>query len=374
MNVHKKIELARSQGWKICAYGLGQIGTNFADECLSFFSLKADLYSDKNEIILNRYDKKSRITIIELTRTKEDVLVVVFLGKKQIESAMVELQRNPHLHLIAWQELTKCDEVICKYFGINDSIINIYPRENIVKNAFFPNAKKDSKIAIFTCITNGYDPLTVPEIIEDNCDYYLITDIDETIKIENDEYYKRINILDVVPGTLNTSKAQNRYCKAHGFEIFKEYDYSIYIDGSLKIIGKVSNLINKVGKYGIAFHRFTGSDDTYEHALSLAIRSRIKREDACVEIQKFAKEGFPRNYGFPECGVIICDHGNEIGKKILCEWNDYYNNALAKRDQLYMPYILWRRNISINEVCTLPGDLRTNGYFKMISFHEGFQA
>lgn len=219
----------------------------------------------------------------------------------------------------------------------------------------------------------GYDKLIKPNKISNQCDYFLITDVPPEVKIENDEFYKRIPISLVVPEELNNPKDQNRYCKMHGFQLFQEYDYSIYIDGSIRIIGDIVELINKVGKYGIAFHKCSFCNDVYEHAMSLSIRSRIKRKDACIEMKKLVQQGFPRFYSLAECGVIVSNHTNEMGRNILIEWNDYYNCALAKRDQLYLPYILWRHGIEIEEVCTLPGDLRTNGYFELISLHTGFQ-
>ena len=300
-----------------------------------------------------------------------DILIFVFISENKFSDIYSAFEVNSCLHIITWDEIRKSEYVICRYLQLDNLPKEMAKKNRVVIDEHKIDIKK--RIAVFTCITGGYDKLTKPLVIEKRCDYFLITDVPEDVKIENDEYYTRIPVSKVVPKILNTPKAKNRFCKSHGFEIFRDYDYSMYIDGNLQIIERMEELVNKTGKYGIALHRFPYGEDVYEHAMSLAIRLRIKKEDVCHEMKRLSQEGFPNNYGFPECGVIICEHSNEIGKKVLCEWNDYYNNALAKRDQLYLAYILWKNGITADEVCTLPGNLRENGYFRMMSMHTGYQ-
>lgn len=373
MDMLVKIEKAKKENWKICIYGLGLIGSNFGDECLSYFDLKPDFYCDANTEVLDNWNAPADKKIVKekLIKSETDFLVLMFVSEARYDNIYSDFMNNSRLHIITWNDIQKCEKVICCYFNLN-SLPNEIERKKIdavEKKEIDPN----KKVAVFTCITGGYDNLNKPLVINKQCDYFLITDVPNDVKIENEEYYTRIPISQVVPDNLTTPKAQNRYCKAHGFEVFENYDYSIYVDGNIQIIGNMIDLLKKIGKYGVAFHRFTYGEDVYEHAMSLAIRSRINREDACQEMQKLAKKGFPRNYGFPEGGVVICDHHCEDGKRILTEWNDYYNGALAKRDQLYLPYVLWKNGIETDEVCTLPGNLRTNGYFKITNGHTGFQ-
>ncbi len=373
MDILEKITLAKRNNWKTCVYGLGRIGSTFAEECLKYLDLRADYYCDRNVEVLNKFDVADdrKITREELKNFQNDILVFVFVSENKYSDIYSVFEDNSFLHIITWNEIKKNEYIICRYLQL-DSL----PKEIAKKKPVEVDKRKidiNKRIAVFTCITGGYDKLTKPLVIEKKCDYFLITDVPENVKIENDEYYTRIPVSNVVPRILNTPKAKNRYCKSHGFKIFKDYDYSVYIDGNIQIIGRMEELVNKIGKYGIALHRHMDGEDVYEHAMFMAMFSRIKKEDACHEMQRLSKDGFPHNYGFPECGIVICEHNNEIGKKILCEWNDYYNNALAKRDQLYIAYVLWKNGISADEVCTLPGDLRENGYFRKMCGHTGFQ-
>ncbi len=370
MSVSKRIDKAKKGHWKICLYGLGLIGSSFGEECLSYFSLHADYYSDRDKNVLERYCVPSgnKISPSELLEVKENTLVFVFCGNKYIESIVSFLASNSYLHIITFQELCECDEVIEKYFGLNTKLRHDMPNIKAI-----PLMERERKTAVYTCIIGGYDRLMAPCVIEDDCDYYLITDVERNVKIENEEYYKRVPVTDVVPANLTTPKAQNRYCKSHGFEIFKQYEYSVYLDGCLQIAGKMTELVERIGKYGIATHKFPGKTDIYSHAMSLSIESRIRRDDANIVMEEFASSGLPRGCTFPECTVIVSDHKNLLGRQILSEWNDLYNSSRAKRDQLYMAYILWQRGIQAEEICTLPGNLRNNGYFNKVSFHKGFQ-
>ncbi len=372
MDILEKITLAKRNNWKICVYGLGRIGSTVEEECLRFLDLRADYYCDRNVAVLDRFDVADdrKITREELKNFQNDILVFVFVSENKYSDIYSVFEDNSYLHIITWNEILKSEYLISRYLKLDR-----LPKEMEKKKRVEISEHKidiNKRVAVFTCITGGYDKLTKPLCIEKKCDYFLITDVPEDVKIENDEYYARIPVSKFVPDYVKTPKAMNRYCKSHAFEIFKDYDYSVYADGNLQIIGRMEELVNRIGKYGVAFHRFPYGEDVYGSAVSLALRRRIRREDTCYEMQKLAREGFPYNYGFAECGIVVCEHNNIIGNKILCEWNDYYNNALAKRDQLYIAYVLWKNGITVDEVCTLPGNLRDNGYFRMVSEHSGF--
>lgn len=185
--------------------------------------------------------------------------------------------------------------------------------------------------------------------------------------------YRVINIDSVIPYNGLTDKEKNRYCKTHGFSIFREYSYSIYVDGSLSIVGRVSELIHKIGKYGLAFYSHPYAKDPYMEALSQTLCSRITRDEANSTINNFALAGLPRRCGCVEGGVVIVDNRNRKAKDILDSWFKEYMKGEAKRDQLYLPYVLYKKQIDIRDLNTIHDNLRYNGYFRMERFHNGYQ-
>lgn len=372
MNVSEKIKIAKENNWKICIYGLGLIGSGFCNELIDIFDIEVNFYCDRNINALEAFkcDKKQKIVVNDLKKSEDNILLFLLLGVQNAVLAMEEFKGISNFHIITWQELMADREVVESFFGFD---IACEDRQVSKRISGMQNIKNE-KIAVFTCITSGYDKLSAPQLVEDNCDYFFITDLPDDEKVENEEFYTRLNISEIIPiGSEYTPKGKNRYCKSHGYDIFKEYKYSIYVDGNIMIVGKISELINKIGNFGVAFHRLSYADDVFAHAMSLAIRKRIRKEDAIVEMKKIANEGFPFGYGVPECGVIVCDNTNIVARRILNSWFVRYNQGQAKRDQLYLPYILWKMHISVDEVCTLPGDWRSNGYFEIVGAHSGFQ-
>lgn len=369
MSVKEKIEFARENNWKICIYGLGQIGSGFCNELIDIFGIEVNYYCDRNTDVLETFgvDRNKKVTVNELRMSDENILIFLLLGEQSIASAIEEFKGLSNFCIITWQELMADKEVVESFWGFDITCEYRHIPKRIPR-------MQNKKIAVFTCITNGYDKLSAPQLVEDNCDYFFITDLPDDEKVENEEFYTRLNISEIIPiGSEYTPKGKNRYCKSHGYDIFKEYKYSIYVDGNIMIVGKISELINKIGNFGVAFHRLSYTNDVFAHAMSLAIRNRIRKEDAIVEMKKIAKEGFPFDYGVPECSVIVCDNTNIIAHRILDSWFVRYNQGQAKRDQLYLPYILWKMKISVDEVCTLPGNWRNNGYFEIVGMHSGLQ-
>lgn len=369
-------EHGKREGWKICMYGLGLYGTSCGLKVMSYLDIQPDFVCDKDVKKLEEfeYDSEKKITIEELKTTRENILVFIFLSSKYMKQVYEELGQYKHLHFISWEgihELLDKDEILQKYYEIN-----VFKKDDNDRNKFESLEyvhKKNNRIAVYVCITGGYDELNIPTYIENNCDYYLITDIPSDQKIMNDEYYRRINVNDIVPEEVETPKEQNRYCKSHGYEIFPEYQYTVYIDGNVRICSPIAGLVSCIGNTGIALHKHPYAKDAYVEVMSLALRDRVKEEETKITMPKLAKEGFPRDYGMPECGVIFVDNGKVQSSKILDRWYKNYRDNEVKRDQIYMAYTLWQFGISMEEVITLPGTIRSNGYFATSHSHSGYQ-
>lgn len=370
----KLIEEARSKKWKICSYGLGVWGQGTGKKLLEWLELEPDYYCDRNSDVLGNYPVsiEKKIYISDLLQYKEEMLVFIFLGTEYIQSAQQELQKNSHLHLLSWQQLVREDELIKKYFGI-DGLMHHQKKDDQKYCQVGRKLKPTDRIAIYTCITNNYDQLNEPLFIEENCDYYFITDKEGKQRVTESSVYKVIDIDDVTPGELASPKDKNRYCKSHGYEIFKDYKYSIYLDGNIQIVQPIVSLLELMGEVGVASHKHPYADDLYEEAMSLSLRERIAKEEADKTIKWFYDSGMPRFYGMVEGGVILCDNHNSTAKELLDKWFDNYNNGAAKRDQMYIAFSLWEMGIPIEAVRVLPGNWRTNGYFKIMSKHSGYQ-
>ena len=58
------------------------------------------------------------------------------------------------------------------------------------------------------------------------------------------------------------------------------------------------------------------------------------------QIQRYRAEGFPENYGLPECGIILRNK-SEKSDAVMNVWRQEVNNG-SRRDQLSFMYAVWK--------------------------------
>jgi len=66
----------------------------------------------------------------------------------------------------------------------------------------------------------------------------------------------------------------------------------------------------------------------------------------------------PEGYGLLLGGIIARDHQNNVGKQISEEWWELYRK-FPLRDQILLPYVLYRRDIPVKEVATLGDNVKS---------------
>ena len=218
------------------------------------------------------------------------------------------------------------------------------------------------KVAVYSCITNGYDIAKNPLYLGEDTDYYLFTDLisnDKKIWIE-----KEINCNGY-------EKEANRYYKFHPDIFEKDYDYAVYIDGNVTIISDVTTLcsIAHKSKTGIAMHKHHVRDCVYEEGKACKYYKRGNIENIQKQLDNMKKEGFPSRFGLFEATVIVYDLKNPNSKKIAHEWWEMYYNSNAKRDQIFFPYIIWKMGFQITDVGDLGNNIWENPKF-LLCGHE----
>lgn len=213
------------------------------------------------------------------------------------------------------------------------------------------------RIAIYTCIFGDYDLPQEPLFKPDNCDYFIITDQE----LKNNTVWKTIDPEEIIPDFSNMSNVlKNRYCKMMPHIIFKDYRYSIYIDGNVKVITDLTEFINIPMTEGILFHRHKARKCIYDEIEACKILKKAP-ESALDEFYEFLKgENFPREYGMVECNVIVRDHSNNKQVELMEEWWSYFNRFSVKRDQLSMAFLLWKHGISVDKVDKLGINVEEN--------------
>lgn len=222
--------------------------------------------------------------------------------------------------------------------------------------------EKMPKIAVYACVTGGYDAVEIPKLMFPNIDYILFTD----------DVSKKYPVWDVRPLPEASQKQPNntlksRYCKMHPQIVGEQYDYAFFIDGNICIYSNITNMINAVNaQTGLAIHRHSVRNCIYEELQACIIAKRGKVDDMKAQVEAYRKEGFPEQFGLLETTVVLTDLKNESGLNILelC-WHEL--ESKSTRDQLGLPYAIWKSGFSIDDIGNLGYNLMANPKFRKVS-------
>ena len=235
--------------------------------------------------------------------------------------------------------------------------------ENDFKFDFISDKKP--KIVVYTAILGGYDDLKEPLLKLDNIDY--VAFLDKNLNCETQWNIKSIpeNIKELKNNTLI-----NRYLKFHPSELFKDYDYAIYIDGNIKVISDLTSMTYSVNKeIGISLHKHQYRDCVYNEIEACKLLKKGNYKLLKEQVERYKAEGFPNNYGMLEGTVIVSDLNNDKATNLLNEWWEEFKNSESLRDQIALPYVLWRNNIRIDDVGNLGNNLYKNPKIR-VYLHE----
>lgn len=234
------------------------------------------------------------------------------------------------------------------------------PNSNYAKNHY--TYDDDLRVAIYTCVVGNYDTIKEPMYVNERCvDYYAITDQDLPL----DSKWKKIELrkIDSIPQNLDAG-TKNRWIKLHPHEIFKEYDYSIYIDGSFQIVCDLMPIIGQMTKeQWFAVHDMNkGIDDIYDYAKTVIAAKKAPADIIKKQVYFYKKEGFPRHYGIYHNAILVRKHNELKCIKVMEEWWEQLCK-FSKRDQMSLNYVLWKNKIKKDEVLLLPGTAYSDPFF-----------
>lgn len=203
----------------------------------------------------------------------------------------------------------------------------------------------DSKIAVYTCIIGDYDQPKEPQFKPSNVDYILVTDG----PLPSTGVWKGINARTIkgIPDFDNCRVS--RYVKLHPHLFLDDYDYSIYIDGNIKTIGDIRYLIHFLNQYGFASNLHRKRDCIYEELEACVRQNKDNEQIMRKQIDSYRSEGMSEHYGLIEANLLVRDHHNHICVEIMERWWQEIIKH-SKRDQLSLPFVLWKMGIPVSEI------------------------
>jgi len=250
-----------------------------------------------------------------------------------------------------------------KIILIKTKIINPKLVEATSNNIEYKFYTGDKKIAIYTCITGKYDNVLEPYYIDEKCDYFVFTD-------ENIEtmVYQKVHIPQTIKN-LNDNVLINRYIKMHPHELFeKDYDYAIYIDGNIQQISDLSAFVNNINdEIGISMHKHSIRKCIYDESKILKVYKKGNPKFIKKQVEQYKKEDFPIEYGMAEANIIVTNLKSNISKKIFEDWWEEFVKTKSMRDQLSLPYVMWKNNVKMDKLTTLGSSVYKNKKVRVIN-------
>lgn len=286
-----------------------------------------------------------------------DYNVLICVGPEHKEAIESQLDCEALIYIYMAKQLTEELDFLAEYFNVeikqsgDDRFFAEYDNE------------VDSRIAIYTAVFGDYDEIKQPAIIDTNCDYFIVSDT----KPDELGVYKWKCAADIIPDEICDNTLRNRFCKMHPHLLFPEYDYSIYLDGNIETKKSIQFLCEKVGKTGIGLYSHGDCDDAYVEAFrfcDVAI-SRDMPERIQLQVEEYAREGFPYGYGFYENSIIARKHSENVCKEIMNLWWDEYLKYKT-RDQLSLMYAVWKNGYRSNDIGLLGRDWRTSSEYSWV--------
>lgn len=327
---------ACSEEYEVCVWGAGDIGKGSGRQLLEENGIKIDYYCDNRkelidtEIVSGIYCR----SIDRLILNAEKTICFILVGGTTVESIYIQLIEAGVKKIATYYDILGLPETWKRH-------IPFMSQRNTV---------------IYTCITGDYDDVKEPEYISDRCDYYLISDK----RLEKDSVFQWLDIKEFVPNDIKDPIYQNRFCKINTSKIFPQYRYSVYVDGNIKVTGDIAETIGRLKKARIGVISDFYSYNFYTYALQCIMVGFDSEEKIMNQIKSYYMQGMPEDVGLFSCGVLVREHNNPICVKLMEDWWKEFC-IHSKRDQISLPYVLWKNGFSKEDVmliCDSNGDNR----------------
>ena len=221
------------------------------------------------------------------------------------------------------------------------------------------------KIAVYSCIVGGYDNPVEPTIIEEGIDYFMFTDSE----IPEYSVWTKIDIRNLKGYNRYSAKELNRRIKLLPYQYLKGYDYTVYVDGNIRINTRIRPVIGKMNGKMIGVHFHHERDCAYDEAKAVRLLNKADKRSLRKQIKDYKEQKFPRHYGLYANGVLICNLNSQETIVLLREWwKSYYK--YKTRDQICLPYAVWKCGTNKKDIYILGNNVFKNKRFVVEKGHN----
>jgi hypothetical protein len=200
------------------------------------------------------------------------------------------------------------------------------------------NLSKKS-VAFYSCIFGNYDIVNKINIqLLKKFDFFLITNLDIKSRNWNVVKFKKNRLSNFF---------LSRYYKFFFYYSLKKYKYSVYFDGNIIIEKNFLFLLKKFisSKKNIGLFKHSARSNVYEEINLSLVQKKITYFEMKKLLNFYKKKKYLSNNDLTENCVILRKNNS---KKLFLAMKLWWKllKLYGKRDQILLPYVIWRTKIS----------------------------
>lgn len=221
------------------------------------------------------------------------------------------------------------------------------------------------RIAVYTCIVGRYDQLIEPVYAEPGVDYLIYTDQ----PVPEESVWRKVDITTDSQYDVLSPMMLNRRIKILQNPVLKQYDYTVYVDGNIEVVGAISPLVEAMAGKGLGLHWHMRRDCIYDEVVAVKYLKRLNDARIDCQIAEYRQVGFPEHFGLYENSIIVRDN-RDAAVDVLMQtwWTEMQRYPI--RDQLSLPYILWKSGFPLENILSLGDNIERNPVFNRIGEHR----
>lgn len=199
---------------------------------------------------------------------------------------------------------------------------------------------------IYTAITNHYDTLKAPAVIQAGARYVAYLDGDD---------YAVPAPWEVRPieGAERNPRVTSRRYKLLPHRYFPEHGVSIWVDSNLRLVADLTPLLASLERQPFAAFPHPERDGVYDEANAVLALSLATQERVRAQMQHYRDETYPVHNGLFMGGLLVRRHHDPALIRAAEDWwHDV--QTYSQRDQLSGMVALWRQGLTY---ARLPGKL-----------------
>lgn len=192
------------------------------------------------------------------------------------------------------------------------------------------------KVAIYTCITGGYDTPCDNFKHRDDFDYVLFSD--RPIKTNSWR-----NVIIPNDNQIDTNVKKQRHVKTQPHKFLSGYDIVIWVDANTNINDRLYEYIELHEDDCITFKKHPERECIYDE-INIVKKVKKERGELCdLLFNRYKTEGYPAKNGLFETNIIVSNPNLGKVQDLFDKWwGEIFKNS--HRDQLSLNYVIWKHH------------------------------